>query len=91
MTSHQTVSHRRFLDNVPLAINLELIYGLTHPDRGRLHEVLYERMGIDGAGADAECEKLLQEPPSVQVAREDLLSRYERLRAAATALESAIY
>ena len=85
------VSHRRFLDNVPLAINHELIYGLIHPDRGRLQDVLYERLGLDGAGADAECEKLLQEPPSIQATREDLTARYERLSAAATALESAIY
>jgi len=86
-----TVSHKRFLDNVPLTINLELIYGLIHPDRGGLHDVLYEKMGIDGAGADAQCEKLLEEPPNVQVTREDMLARFERLRAAATALEGAIY
>jgi len=85
------VSHRRFLDNVPLAINHELIYGLTHPDRGGLHDALYQRLGIDGVGADAQCEKLLQEPPSVQVTREELLIRHERLSAAATALEGAIY
>ncbi|KAF9650942.1 hypothetical protein BDM02DRAFT_1001795 [Thelephora ganbajun] len=85
------VSHRRFLDSVPLAINHELIYGLIHPNRGKLQEVLYERLRINGVGADAQCEKLLQEPPNVQVAREDLSARYERLSAAATALESAIY
>ena len=85
------VSHKRFLDNVPLAINHELIYGSVHPDRGGLHDALYKRLGIDGAGADAQCERLLQEPPNVQVAREDLSARYEKLRAAAAALESAIY
>lgn len=90
MTS-TTVSHKRFLDNIPLAINHELIYGLIHPDRGRLQDVLYERLGIDGAGADVQCEKLLQEPPNVQVTREELSARYERLSAAATALESVIY
>ena len=85
------VSHRRFLDNVPLAINHELIYGLVHPDRGGLHDALYRRLGIDGAGADAQCEKLLQEPPNVQVTREEKLARYERFSAAATALENAMY
>lgn len=84
------VSHRRFLDNVPLAINHELIYGLVHPDRGGLNDVLYRRLGIDGAGADAQCEKLLQEPPNVGVAREELSARYERLSAAGTALETAM-
>lgn len=59
VTSPTTVSHKRFLDNVPLAINHELIYGLTHPDRGGLHDALYHRLGIDGAGADAQCERLL--------------------------------
>ena len=86
-----TVSHRRFLDNFPLAINHELIYGLIHPDRGRLQDALYERLGLDGAGAEAECEKLLQEPPNVQEIRENLATRYERLSAAAAALESATY
>lgn len=85
------VSHRRFLDNVPLAINHELIYGLVHPDRGGLHDALYRRLGIDGAGAEARCEKLLQEPPSVQVAREELSARYERISAAGAALENAMY
>ena len=85
------VSHRRFLDNVPLAIHHELIYGLTHPDRGRFCDVLFESLGIDGAGADARCEKLLQEPPGVHVARQELSTRYERLRAATAALENAVY
>jgi len=86
-----TVSHRRFLDNVPLAINHELLYELIHPDCGRLQDALYQRLGPDGAGAEAEREKLLQEPLNVQETREDLAARYERLRAAAAALKSAIY
>jgi len=85
------VSHRRFLDNIPLAINHELIYGFIHPDRGRLHDALFGGLGIDGAGASAQCERLLQEPPTIQVTRESLLAQYERSSAAATALESAIY
>lgn len=85
------MSHRRFLDNVPLAINHELIYGLIHPDRGKLQDVLYDRLGLDGAGAETECEKLLQEPPNIQATRDDLSAQYERLSMAATALESAIY
>jgi len=86
-----TVSHKRFLDNVPLAINHELIYGLIHPDRGGLEGALYERLGMDGMDAGAVCEELLQEPPGVQVTREELSARYERLTAAATALEDVIY
>jgi hypothetical protein len=86
-----TVSHRRFLDNVPLAINHELIYGFIHPDRGRLKDALYERLGLDGAGGEAKCEKLLQEPPNVQATRDDLTTRHARFSAAAEALESAIY
>lgn len=85
------VSHRRFLDAIPLAINHELIYGFTHPDRGKLHDVLFEKLGIDGAGAGAQCERLLQEPPNVQVTREGLSAQYDRLSAAAAALESVIY
>lgn len=85
------MSHRRFLDAIPLAINHELIYGFIHPDRGRLHDILFERLGINGAGASAQCERLLREPPNVQVTRESLLAQYERLSAAAATLESAIY
>jgi hypothetical protein len=86
-----TVSHKRFLDNVPLAINHELIYGLLHPDRGRLQDVLFERLGLNGADADAQCKKLLREPPNVHATRQELSVRYERLTAAATALEGAMY
>ena len=76
---------------MPLAITHELIYGLLHPDRGGLDEALYKRLGIDGVGADVQCEKLLQEPPNVQVAREELSARYEKITAATTALENAMY
>lgn len=87
------MSHRRFLDNIPLAINHELIYGVIHPDRGRLHDsdALFEKLGIDGAGAHAQCEKLLKEPANLHTIRQELLARYDRLTAAATALENAVY
>ena len=64
---------------------------MIHPSRGKLLDVIYERLGLDGVGAEAECEKLLQEPPNLHVTRRDLSARYERLSAAATALESAAY
>ena len=86
-----TVSHRRFLDNVPLAINHELIYGFIDPGPNRLQDNLYERLGLNGAEAEAECEKLLREPPNVQATREELSAQYERLSAAATALDVVIY
>ena len=86
-----TVSHRRFLDGVPLAINHELIYGLIGPGRDRLPDILYERLGLNGPDAETECEKLLREPPTVQETREELLAQYERLSAAAAALDVMIY
>jgi len=85
------VSHKRFLDAIPLTINHELIYGFIHPNRGGLHDVLFEKLGINGAGASARCEELLREPPNVQVTRESLLAQYDRLSAAAAALEGVIY
>ena len=85
------MSHRRFLDNIPLAINQELIYGVTHLDRGNLHEDLFKKLGIDGLGAHAQCEKLLKEPANLHAIRQELLARYDRLTAAATALENAVY
>jgi hypothetical protein len=86
-----TVSHRRFLDSVPLAINHELIYGLIGPGRDRLEDILYERLGLNGAEAEAECDKLLREPPNVQATREELSAQYERFSAAAAALDVVIY
>jgi len=85
------VSHRRFLDAIPLAINHELIYGFIHPDRGGLHDALFDKLGINGPGASLQCERLLQEPPNVQVTREGLSAQYDRLSAAAAALEGVIY
>ena len=62
---------------------------MIHPNRGKLHDVLFERLGLDGVGADAECKKWLQEPPNLHLTCQELSARYDRLSAAATALESA--
>ena len=51
--------------------------GLTRPNRGGLHDALYQRLGIGGAGTDAQCEKPPKELPNTRVTRESLSARYD--------------
>lgn len=71
------VAFKRFVDNVPMAIDYELILGL---DRGRaLENALLKGLGIVGAEAHQKCKEYLQEAPSVVSRREELLRKRERL------------
>jgi len=80
-----TVSRRRcFLGGAPLAVSYLPIYGLVHPDCGRVQDAFYERLGLDGVDVVARCEKLFQGPLNVWVTWDGELS------VAAVALEGAI-
>ena len=74
------VAYKRFVDNVPNAIDYELILGLNR-DR-RLEDVLYKGLGITGPQAGQKCRELLAEPPQVVARRKDLEKRRARLESA---------
>ncbi|THH15705.1 hypothetical protein EUX98_g9424 [Antrodiella citrinella] len=74
------VAYKRFADNVPNAIDYELILAL---DRDRaLYNALLKGLGITGAEGFQRCKDFLQEPPSIVARREELQKKVERLQTA---------
>jgi hypothetical protein len=74
------VAYKRFVDNVPMAIDHELILGLGQ-DRG-LENDLLKGLGVTGPGGYERCREFLHEQPHLIVRRKDLQNRRERLESA---------
>lgn len=71
------VAYKRFADNVPLAVDVELVRGVE----SNLLPVLYASLGINGANGDAICKELAQENRKVADRRAELTNKLERLEA----------
>jgi len=69
------VSYKRFTDNIPLAIDQELIFGIS---RG-ITEVLHVQLGIQGSKGYEVCAELAQEDPILADQRLELSTRLERI------------
>ena len=81
------VAHKRFVDNVPGAIDYELVLGL---DRGQaLEKALRAGLGIDSADAVAKCKDYIREPRHIAERREELMKKRERLDTARRQLSEA--
>jgi Dynamin GTPase effector domain len=78
------VAYKRFADNVPLAIDYELVRGLERD----IQQALYAGLGINGQDGFRVCKELLQENPNVVGRREELTKKWERLNSASQALMS---
>ncbi|PBK85318.1 hypothetical protein ARMGADRAFT_1055445 [Armillaria gallica] len=76
------VAYKRFADNIPLAIDHDLVRGV---DRGLLG-TLSERLGIYGPNGQDICKELAQESPQVAGRREELTKKLERLQTASEEL-----
>lgn len=74
---HQ-VAYKRFADNVPLAIDHELVRGLKE----NILKILYTGLRIHGPEGMSICEELAQESPQVAGRREEYLKKLERLNVA---------
>ncbi|KAF8957357.1 P-loop containing nucleoside triphosphate hydrolase protein [Flammula alnicola] len=72
------VAYKRFADNIPLAIDFELVRGV---ERDLLPE-LYTHLGINGPNGDAICKDLAQESRKTAERRLDLHKKLERLESA---------
>ncbi|KAF5374644.1 hypothetical protein D9615_008939 [Tricholomella constricta] len=72
------VAYKRFVDNIPLAIDYELVWGA---ERGILN-VLNTGLGINGPDGHRICKELAQENPTVAGRREELMKKQERVFAA---------
>jgi hypothetical protein len=72
------VAYKRFVDNVPKAIDEQLVLGIA---RG-LQDALATGLGLDSHDAHERCAKLLAESPRIAEKREKLVARQKRLLAA---------
>jgi hypothetical protein len=72
------VAYKRFADNVPLAIDLELVRGLVQG----IEPALYSGLGISGPDGRRICQDLVREHPGVSSRREELTKKWERLNTA---------
>jgi Dynamin GTPase effector domain len=73
-----TVAYKRFVDNVPKAIDERLVLGIA---RG-LQDALATGLGLDLHDAHERCAKWLAESPRTAERREKLVARQKRLSAA---------
>jgi len=73
--AYYQVAYKRFTDNIPLAIDHELVRGLEQD----LSTALYSGLGINGADGFRVCKELMQESPHVAGRREELNKKRERL------------
>ncbi|KAF8161524.1 P-loop containing nucleoside triphosphate hydrolase protein [Crassisporium funariophilum] len=76
------VAYKRFADNVPLAIDYELVHGI---ERGVL-PALYSHLGINGTDGIRICSELAMESPQNSDKRADLVKKLERLEIASSEL-----
>ncbi|KAJ7249503.1 P-loop containing nucleoside triphosphate hydrolase protein [Mycena haematopus] len=76
------VAYKRIADNVPLAIDHELVRGVGR----ELLPALYRGLGLNGPDGVRICREFAQESPSVAGKREELLKRLERLESASREL-----
>ncbi|KAF9461844.1 P-loop containing nucleoside triphosphate hydrolase protein [Collybia nuda] len=72
------VAYKRFADNIPLAIDHELVRGIG---RTILH-TLYIGLGINGPEGHRICQELAQESPNISGKREELIKKLERMSVA---------
>jgi len=77
-----SVAYKRYVDNVPLAIDHELVRGIERD----LLSILNTGLGINGPDGFRICKELAQENPSVAHRREELTKRLERLNVASQEL-----
>ncbi|GJJ07887.1 hypothetical protein Clacol_002093 [Clathrus columnatus] len=72
------VAHKRFVDNVPLAID----HGLIRIEKRDMQEALCKGLKVTGPNASERCSRFLAESTEVSDLRRELRKRLERLTAA---------
>lgn len=72
------VAYKRFVDNVPKAIDRQLVLGIAKS----LQDALATGLGVDSQDAHERCAKLFAEAPRIAEKREKVLVRPKRLSAA---------
>ena len=70
-----TVAYKRFVDNVPMAIDRTLVWGVLNG----LENAILNGLGMNGPEGFENCRRLLQEPSNIVERRKELKMRKERL------------
>ncbi|KIM31799.1 hypothetical protein M408DRAFT_327224 [Serendipita vermifera MAFF 305830] len=81
--AYYEVAFRRFIDNIPMIIDLELLKGFERT----LNEALFRGLGL-GDNIQTRCASFLEEDPYITRSREILQGHLERLTSAFTNLHS---
>jgi hypothetical protein len=76
------VAYKRIADNVPTAIDRELVRGAAKDTL----QILYENLGIDGVDGERICRDYASESSEVAARRADLQKKLERLQTASEEL-----
>ncbi|EMD32895.1 hypothetical protein CERSUDRAFT_76970 [Gelatoporia subvermispora B] len=71
------VAYKRFIDNIPIAIDQDLVLGLDRSHQ--LERKLRKGLGLNGPDAYQICEEFLREPEDVSLRRDELRKKKERL------------
>ncbi|KAI0650981.1 P-loop containing nucleoside triphosphate hydrolase protein [Trametes meyenii] len=69
------VAYKRVIDTVPLTIDHNFLYAFA----GKLHERLFERLGLGTANAAARCVSYVEEDRAIVAQRDELTSKKRRL------------
>ncbi|KAI0673303.1 P-loop containing nucleoside triphosphate hydrolase protein [Trametes maxima] len=69
------VAYKRVIDTVPLTIDHNFLYAFA----GKLHERLFERLGLGAANAAARCAAYVEEDRAIVALRDELTSKKRRL------------
>ncbi|OBZ65814.1 Interferon-induced GTP-binding protein Mx [Grifola frondosa] len=78
--AYYQVAYKRFVDNIPMAIDHELILSMDRDQA--LEKALRMGLGIGGADGSLRCAEYLQEPPTIANRREELQKKKARLHTA---------
>ncbi|KXN93305.1 hypothetical protein AN958_00229 [Leucoagaricus sp. SymC.cos] len=76
------VAYKRFMDNIPMAIDYELVRGGERD----IFQLIWTKLEMDGPNAHAMCDEYAQEAVQVAARRQELSKKLERLTEASRRL-----
>lgn len=77
-SSGSLVSYKRFVDNIPLAVDHDFVQGVGKD----IQSALLKGILAGGVDASQRCKELIQESPAVSSRREELQKKHDRLEVA---------
>lgn len=74
----KSVAYKRFADNVPQAVDHELVRGVEKD----ILKILCTKLGTNGPQSQKNCAEYAQESPQIADRRQDVMKKLERLQGA---------